>query len=127
MGPVRGGSSRGLQPRLDLQSSQTKGETVFIAILDFSTAPDDRVRALGQLESERPLVRSMPGNVAFRVYASREDDRSVTVVHEWDDQDSFVAYLASDAFARSNAVLRPLVTNGPVSRRFRAELVESVA
>jgi hypothetical protein len=29
--------------------------------------------------------------------------------------------------ARSNAVLRPMVTDGPVSRRFRAELVESVA
>jgi quinol monooxygenase YgiN len=69
----------------------------------------------------------MPGNLAFRVYESREDDRTVTVVHEWTDQSSFVAYLASDAFARSNAILRPLVTEGPVSRRFRAELVESVA
>jgi len=100
---------------------------VFIAILDFGTAAGDRARALAQLEDERPLVRSMPGNLAFRVYASREDDRTVTVVHEWADQTSFAAYLASDAFARSNAVLRPLVTDGPVSRRFRAELVESVA
>ena len=100
---------------------------MFIAILDFSTAPEDRPQALAQLESERPLVRSMPGNLAFRVYASREDDHTVTVVHEWADQDSFTRYLASDAFARSNAVLRPLVTDGPLSRRFRAELVESVA
>jgi len=100
---------------------------VFIAILDFGTAADARARALAQLEDERPLVRSMPGNLAFRVYASREDNRTVTVVHEWTDQTSFTAYLASDAFARSNAVLRPLVTDGPVSRRFSAELVESVA
>jgi quinol monooxygenase YgiN len=100
---------------------------VFIAILDFSTSPIDRARALDQLEGERAQVRSMSGNVAFRVYASREDDQTVTVVHEWADQDSFSAYLASDAFARSNAVLRPMVTDGPVSRRFRAELVESVA
>lgn len=100
---------------------------MFIAILDFGTATADRPRALAQLEGERPLVRSMPGNLAFRVYESREDDRIVTVVHEWTDQSSFVAYLASDAFARSNAVLRPLVTEGPMSRRFRAELVESVA
>lgn len=100
---------------------------MFIAILDFSTAPADRPRALAQLESERPLVRSMPGNLAFRVYASREDDRTVTVVHEWAGQEAFSRYLASDAFARSNAVLRPLVTDGPLSRRFRAELVESVA
>lgn len=58
---------------------------MFIAILDFATGPVDRARALAQLESERPLVRSMPGNLAFRVYASREDDRTVTVVHEWTD------------------------------------------
>ena len=100
---------------------------MFIAILDLRTSAADRPRALAQLEAERPLVRSMPGNLAFRVYESREDDRSVTVVHEWSDQSSFVDYLASDAFARSNAILRPLVTEGPVSRRFRAELVESVA
>jgi quinol monooxygenase YgiN len=100
---------------------------VFIAILDFETAADDRARALAQLEGERARVRSMPGNLAFRVYASREDEHTVTVVHEWTDQSSFAGYLASDAFARSNAVLRPLVTGGPVSRRFRAELVEAVA
>jgi quinol monooxygenase YgiN len=99
---------------------------MFIAILDFGTTPDDRPRALTQLEGERRGVRAMPGNLAFRVYASREDERTVTVVHEWADQASFAQYLASDAFARSNAVLRPLVTEGPVSRRFRAELVESV-
>ena len=100
---------------------------MFIAILDFSTTRTDRARALAQLEGERAQVRSMPGNLAFRVYASREDEQTVTVVHEWVDQDSFAAYLASDAFARSNAVLRPMVTGGPVSRRFRAELVEAVA
>ncbi|WP_406832868.1 antibiotic biosynthesis monooxygenase family protein [Pedococcus sp. KACC 23699] len=100
---------------------------MLIAILDFGTTAGDRDRALAQLENERPLVRSMPGNLAFRVYASREDDRTVTVVHEWTDRAAFAAYLASDAFARSNAVLRPLVIDGPVSRRFSAELLESVA
>ena len=100
---------------------------MFIAILDFGTAAADRPCALAQLEAERPLVRLMPGNLAFRVFESREDGCSVTVVHEWSDQSSFVDYLASDAFARSNAILRPLITEGPVSRRFRAELVESVA
>lgn len=100
---------------------------MFIAILDFATTPDDRDRALAQLEGERPQVRSMPGNLAFRVYASREDQRTVTVVHEWDDQGAFAAYLGSDAFARSNAILRPLITDGPVSRRFRADLLGSVA
>ena len=80
---------------------------MFIAILDFETAADDRARALAQLECERARVRSMTGNLAFRVSASREDDRTVTVVHEWTDQSSFAAYLASDAFVRSNACCDP--------------------
>ena len=100
---------------------------MLIAILDFATTAVDRGRALDQLERERPEIRSMPGNIAFRVYASREDERAVTVVHEWADQASFARYLGSEAFGRSNAELRPLITGGPVSRRFSAELIESVA
>ncbi|WP_433041548.1 putative quinol monooxygenase [Dactylosporangium sp. CS-033363] len=100
---------------------------MFIAILDFQTSPADRPAALAQLEAERDEVRAMPGNVAFRVYASREDDTTVTVVHEWQDRASFAPYLDSDCFARSGQVLRPLMTAAPVSRRFSAELLETVA
>ncbi|MGF7235487.1 MAG: putative quinol monooxygenase [Frankia sp.] len=100
---------------------------MLIAILDFSTAAADRPAALAQLDDERDQVRAMPGNVAFRVYASREDDTRVTVVHEWEDQASFAGYLESDSFARSGTVLRPIMTGAPVSRRFQAELLEVVA
>jgi quinol monooxygenase YgiN len=100
---------------------------VLIAVVDFSTAAADRPRALAQLDRERGQVRAMPGNVAFRVYASRGDETGVTVVHEWEDQASFLGYLNSDSFARSGEVLRPLMTGAPVSRRFRAELLETVA
>ncbi len=100
---------------------------MFIAILDFSTAAVDRPAALIQLDNERDQVRAMPGNVAFRVFASREDDTRITVVHEWDDQASFAGYLGSDSFARSGTVLRPIMTGAPVSRRFHAELLETVA
>jgi quinol monooxygenase YgiN len=100
---------------------------VLIAILDFSTAATDRPAALAQLDGERDQVRAMPGNLAFRVYASREDATRITVVHEWDDQASFAGYLGSDSFARSGEVLRPIMTGAPVSRRFHAELLETVA
>jgi quinol monooxygenase YgiN len=100
---------------------------MLIAILDFRTAAADRPAALAQLDRERDEIRAMPGNVAFRVYASRCDDAGITVVHEWADEPSFAGYLRSDAFARSGAVLRPLMTGAPTSRRFRAELLESVA
>lgn len=100
---------------------------MLIAILDFSTAATDRPAALAQLDGERAEVHAMPGNLAFRIYASREDGTRITVVHEWEDQRSFAAYLGSDSFARSGEVLRPIMTGAPVSRRFQAELLETVA
>lgn len=99
---------------------------MLIAILDLDTADADRPAALAQLDREHDEVRAMPGNVAFRVYASRQDPARVTVVHEWQDEDAFAGYLASDAFRRSGEVLRPLLTSAPVSRRFHAHLLETV-
>jgi len=100
---------------------------MLIAILDFSTAAGDRPAALAQLDGERDQIRIMPGNVAFRVYASRENETRITVIHEWDDEESFAGYLESDSFARSGKVLRPIMAGAPVSRRFHAELLETVA
>ena len=100
---------------------------MFIAIVDFDTAPADRESALAQLDGERDNVHAMPGNLAYRVYASREDDSRVTIVHEWEDEESFARYAKSEAFARSGLMIRPMMTGTPVSRRFRAELVETVA
>lgn len=72
-----------------------------IAILDFSTSSADRPTALAQLEREKPIVRSMPGCLGFRVFASADTDTDITVVHEWTDQSRFTDYLTSEAFARS--------------------------
>ncbi len=99
----------------------------FIAILDFSTTAADRPAATAQLESEQATVNAMPGCVAFRVFASRECDTEITVLHEWADQASFDRYLTSEAFTRSGERLRPMMTSSPSSRRFRVELVETVA
>ena len=100
---------------------------MIIAIVDFDTAAADRAAALAQLDSVREEVRAMPGNVAYRVYASREDETRVTIIHEWEDAESFAGYQKSDSFARSGKVIRPMMTGSPVSRRFRAELLETVA
>ena len=99
---------------------------MLIAVLDLRTTPADRPAALAQLDSERDEIRAMPGNLDFRVYAARDDEEGLVVIHEWADERSFADYLSSDAFARSGAVLRPLVTAPPVSRRFRAALLETV-
>ena len=99
---------------------------MLIAVLDLHTTPADRAVALAKLDSERDGIRAMPGNLDFRVYAARDDEGAVAVVHEWADELSFAAYLSSEAFARSGAVLRPLLTVSPVSRRFHADLLETV-
>ncbi|MEV0900443.1 antibiotic biosynthesis monooxygenase [Actinoplanes sp. NPDC049802] len=98
-----------------------------IVILDFTTAAADRAAALAQLDTEHDEVRALPGNLAYRVYADRHDDTAVTLVHEWTDEQSFEDYQRSPSFARSGQVIRPLMTGAPVSRRFRAELLETVA
>ncbi len=100
---------------------------MLIAILDFVTAAADRPAALAQLDRGHHQVSAMPGNLAFRVYASRQDGTGITVVHEWDDEASFAAYLGSDSFVRSGEVLRPMRTGAPVSPRRRAELLQVVA
>ena len=99
---------------------------MLIAVLDLRTTPADRSAALAQLDGERDGIRAMPGNLDFRVYADRDDEGAAVVLHEWVDEPSFAAYLSSEAFARSGAVLRPLLTAPPVSRRFRADLLETV-
>ena len=99
---------------------------MLIALLDFTTAAADRPAALAQLDREREQIRAMPGNLDFRVYASRQDDTRVAVVHEWEDVSSFMAYQQSESFARSGMVIRPLMTAAPVSRRFAAQLLETV-
>jgi quinol monooxygenase YgiN len=101
--------------------------STLIAILDFSTSAADRSPAVAQLQREQPYVRSMPGCVRFGVFPAADTDTDITVVHEWTDPSSFADYLASEAFARSGDVLRPLMTAPPSSRRFRAELIETVA
>ena len=99
---------------------------MLIALLDLHTTADDRAAALAQLDRERDEIRAMPGNLDFRVYAARDNGEDVLVLHEWADEPSFAAYLASAVFARSGEVLRPLMAAPPVSRRFRASLLETV-
>ena len=54
---------------------------MLVAILDLRTTATDRSAALAQLESEREGIRNMPGNLDFRVYAARENEEAVVVIH----------------------------------------------
>jgi quinol monooxygenase YgiN len=101
--------------------------TTFIAILDVSVSAADRPAAIDHLRGEQPIIRAMPGCVDFRLFPSLDRDTDITVLHEWTDRAAFDGYLASDAFARSGAVLRPLMTGTASSRRFHVDLVEQAA
>jgi quinol monooxygenase YgiN len=100
---------------------------MFIAILDFDVAPDDRATVLAALLESATAVRAMPGNINFRPFLDPNKSQGICVLHEWTDQASFAAYGTSGAFASLGRVLRPLMTSRPVSRRLRADLVETVA
>jgi quinol monooxygenase YgiN len=100
---------------------------VFIAIVDFETAAADRATALDLLDAHRGQISTTPGNLSYRVYASREDGSRITIVHEWEDEASFDGYQKSASFAHVGEAIQPIMVGAPVSRHFRAELLETVA
>lgn len=71
-------------------------------MLDLRTTTADRAAALAHLDSERDEIRAMPGNLDFRVHATRDGDEGVAVIHKWADEPTFVAYLSSEAFPRAS-------------------------
>lgn len=100
---------------------------MFIAIVDFTVAAQNRTTALNILLAEEPTVRAMRGNMAFRTYADPDNAEALCIIHEWENTESFEAYASSDAFRSSGQALRPLMTTIPVSRRFTAQLLETIS
>ncbi len=99
---------------------------MFIAIVEFEVAKENRERAIGQLLAEVPAVRAMNGNVGFNTYADPSNETSVVILHRWKSPADFQNYTASEAFARSGKILRPLMTAPPQSNRYEAKLIEKV-
>ena len=99
---------------------------MFIAIVEFEVAKENRSLAISQLSAEVPGVRAMSGNIGFCTYADPSNETSVIILHRWKSQADFQSYTASDAFARSGKILRPLMTASPQSNRYDATLIETV-
>jgi quinol monooxygenase YgiN len=49
------------------------------------------------------------------------------IVHEWESAEAFARYAASPGFTAVGQVLRPIMVAPPVSKRFDARLLETVA
>jgi quinol monooxygenase YgiN len=97
-----------------------------LAHLTFTVRPEAQHDALEVLLEEVPAVRAMEGCVAFIPFADPTAAGGIGVLHEWETDEAFEAYLASPTFAAAGARLRPLMTREPDSRRFDAELVATV-
>ena len=99
---------------------------MLIAHVRFQVAESDRDRALVTLLAEAATVRALPGCLTFQPFADPLNPAAIGILHEWRDGECFAAYTASPAFASVGAVLRPMMTEPPVSRRFDARLMESI-
>jgi quinol monooxygenase YgiN len=100
---------------------------MFIAHVHFAVAQDDRQAALDTLRAEAPSVRAMRGCRIFLPFLDGTDPCRLGVLHEWETQEDFAAYASSPRFAAASRALRPMMTEPPVSRRFAAALVATVA
>lgn len=99
---------------------------MLIAHVYFTVAAGDRQKALDTLLAEAAGVRAMKGCQAFVPFADPADPEALGILHEWEHEADFTAYIASPGFAEVGKALRPLMTGAPVSRRFDATLLETV-
>ncbi len=93
---------------------------MLIAIVEFEVAPSRRPALLGQIEAEARNVRSMDGNLAYKALASGESDGRIVLLQEWENEQAFATYRASDGFSALNQRLKPEMTGPPSSRGFNA-------
>lgn len=100
---------------------------MFIAHVQFAVTPKDRQKALDTLLAEAPTVRGQTGCHLFLPFADPADATGVGLIQEWATAEDFARYTGTAGFAEVGQVLRPMMTAAPVSRRFSAELLESVA
>lgn len=97
-----------------------------IAHVTFTVAPQHQTLALNTLLAEVPVVRQMQGCLAFIPFIDPTVAGGLGIVHEWESDDAFAVYIGSPGFAAVNAVLRPIMTGAPVSRRFDVDMLDTV-
>ncbi|MFT6451687.1 MAG: quinol monooxygenase YgiN [Halocynthiibacter sp.] len=99
---------------------------MFIAHVTFPVSRENRAFALEALLKEVDFVRALPGCIAFIPFLDPTDPQGLGVLHEWTSAEEMGAYLASDCFASIGEILRPIMAAPPISKRFDAQLIETV-
>ena len=99
---------------------------MLIAHVMFKVAPDQRQLALDALLAEATEVRAMAGCLSFQPFLVPDNPSAVGIIHEWDSTEHFAAYASSSGFASIGLILRPMMIDAPVSKRFDATLLETI-
>lgn len=99
---------------------------MLIAIVEFQVAAKDHDAALAVLMDEVLTVRALPGCQNFRAFPDPNNPEQICILHEWDSEAEFGEYLNSPGFAKAGALLSPMMTRAPTSRRFSAKIIETV-
>ena len=112
---------------LQLFQPKMNGLNMLIAIIKFTVAKADRDAAMTALLDETDTVCAMDGCIAFRPFADPQDPTGCGILHEWESEAAFKRYTTSAGFAAVGQILRPMMTTPPISRRFSAKLIETLA
>jgi quinol monooxygenase YgiN len=96
---------------------------MLIVIVDFTVAPKDSPLVHSTLLAEAPVVRTLPGNLGFSIWADPDQPGTWRLMHEWADAAGFDAYRATPAFKDVGAILFPLMQGKPSSRVFAADML----
>lgn len=95
---------------------------MIIVIVEFEVATENLPVTIAALEIDAVAARAMEGCVAFRSLSTQSDAKKLVLVEEWESQERFEAYKASDAFAAAMATIKPVMVGAPISRAFNATL-----
>lgn len=98
---------------------------MLIAHVTFSIAEEDRFEALAILKKEIVSVCKMKGCVTFLPFISLNNKAEIGVIHEWESEEEFSAYLESESFKTIGQLLRPMMTTSPLSKRYNANLIQN--
>jgi quinol monooxygenase YgiN len=96
---------------------------MMIVIVDFTVAPADSALVHSTLLAEAPVVRALPGNLGFSIWADPDTPGTWRLMHEWTDAAGFEAYRSTPAFKDVGAILFPLMLGKPSSRVFAADML----
>jgi quinol monooxygenase YgiN len=83
--------------------------------------PEEKPEFLSHVQESIAISRQFEGCSAFSVYEDIQQENAFLLYEEWDSQQNFDAYKASEHFQETGRVLFPMMSGDPSSAYFNAE------